>query len=52
MFFKRKTKEPDLKPCPRCGANIGKTALDCPSCGLDLREAYHPEAEDIPSATE
>ncbi len=42
MFFKRKAKEPELKPCPQCGEQIAAVALDCPSCGLNLREAYHP----------
>jgi rRNA maturation protein Nop10 len=42
LFFKRKAKEPELKPCPQCGEQIAASALDCPSCGLDLREAYHP----------
>ena len=42
LFFKRKATEPELKPCPQCGARIAASALDCPSCGLDLREAYHP----------
>ena len=45
LFFKRKAKEPELKPCPQCGAQIAASALDCPSCGLDLREAYHPAPE-------
>jgi hypothetical protein len=51
-FFKRKAKEPELRPCPRCGAMITRDALDCPSCGLDLREAYHPTADDSSSITQ
>ena len=45
MFFKHKAKEPELKLCPRCGEQIAAIALDCPACGLDLREAYHPAPE-------
>jgi hypothetical protein len=45
LFFKRKAKEPERKPCPQCGEQISTTALDCPSCGLDLREAYRPAAD-------
>jgi hypothetical protein len=46
MLFKRKAREPELKPCPQCGAMITHDALDCPSCGLDLREAYHSPTDD------
>jgi uncharacterized paraquat-inducible protein A len=45
MIFKRKAKEPELRPCPRCHQMMPQEALDCPACGLDLREAYHPTAE-------
>jgi hypothetical protein len=45
MIFKRKAKQPEFRPCPRCQAMMSTDALDCPSCGLDLREAYHPPAD-------
>jgi hypothetical protein len=43
-MFKRKSKQPELRACPRCDAMIAREELDCPACGLDLREAYHPTA--------
>jgi hypothetical protein len=42
LFFKRKEKGPERKLCPQCGEQISAGALDCPSRGLDVREAYHP----------
>ena len=46
-LFKRKPKEQELKACPRCRDLIAADALDCPSCGLDLREAYDPPADEL-----
>lgn len=51
-LFKRKSTEPELRPCPRCNEMMDREALDCPHCGLDLREAYHPPAEETLSARE
>ena len=39
-LFKRKSSKPDLQPCPRCSQMLPRDALDCPMCGLDLRETY------------
>jgi hypothetical protein len=39
-FWKRD--EPELKPCPRCSQLLDADALECPLCGLDLRETYQP----------
>jgi hypothetical protein len=52
MLFKRKAKQPDGKPCPQCGSKITANVLDCPVCGLDLRESYRPEAEPVHAHSE
>ena len=44
-LFRRKPKEPEHKPCPRCNQLLEREALECPMCGLDLRELYVPTAE-------
>lgn len=43
-LFRRKPKEPEQKPCPQCNQLLERDALDCPMCGLDLRELYVPES--------
>jgi uncharacterized paraquat-inducible protein A len=37
-FFRRKA-EREQQTCPRCSQILEPAALECPVCGLDLREA-------------
>ena len=50
MSLFRRKKEPDRKPCPRCNQLLEPEALECPMCGLDLRELYVPESGPRPEA--
>jgi hypothetical protein len=34
--------KPEPVPCPRCSQLLDADALECPLCGLDLREKYEP----------
>ena len=48
MGFLRKLRggddEPEQQTCPRCRMPAPGDAEECPECGWDLREAYHPPA--------
>jgi ssDNA-binding Zn-finger/Zn-ribbon topoisomerase 1 len=35
--------EPESQTCPKCRMPAPIAADECPECGWDLREAYHPE---------
>jgi rRNA maturation endonuclease Nob1 len=41
-LFRRKPKIEDMARCPRCTQLVDRDALECPMCGLDLRETYAP----------
>jgi|tagenome__1003787_1003787.scaffolds.fasta_scaffold20953347_3 hypothetical protein len=47
-LFKRGAREPQQTTCPRCTQLIARDALECPMCGLDLRE--HDAASPVPAA--
>src|SRR3954447_25843157 len=47
-LFRRKPKEPEQQPCPRCTQLLDRNALECPMCGLDLRELYVPQSDPRP----
>jgi hypothetical protein len=34
--------EPEEQICPKCKMPAPVEAEECPECGWDLREAYHP----------
>jgi hypothetical protein len=42
LFSRKKKPERDMRPCPRCTQLVELQADECPMCGWDLREAYHP----------
>jgi hypothetical protein len=45
MGFLSKLRHQDDSPdqtCPRCHLPVAADATECPECGWDLREAYHP----------
>jgi hypothetical protein len=45
MGFLSKFRHGDDSPeqtCPRCRLPAAGDAAECPDCGWDLREAYHP----------
>ena len=48
MGFLRKLRggedEAEEQTCPRCRMSAPAAAEECPECGWDLREAYHPPA--------
>ena len=39
-LFRRKSSTDDLRPCPQCSQLLSRDALECPMCGLDLRELH------------
>jgi hypothetical protein len=41
-FWQRQ--KPELRPCPRCSQLLEGDTLECPLCGLDLRETHQPSA--------
>jgi hypothetical protein len=38
----RSDDEPEQQTCPRCQLSAPIAVEECPECGWDLREAYHP----------
>jgi hypothetical protein len=42
LFSRKKKPERDMRPCPRCTQLVDLDADECPMCGWDLSEAYHP----------
>src|SRR4051812_5372379 len=47
-LFRRKPKKPEQQLCPRCTQLLDRNALECPMCGLDLRELYVPQPDPRP----
>ena len=39
--FRHQDDSPELT-CPRCRLPVAGETTECPECGWDLREAYHP----------
>ena len=45
----RGSDEPEEQICPKCKMPAPAEADECPECGWDLREAYHPAATAPPA---